>query len=103
MTGFPAEQLAKTAAGSVQDTLQRGALGILGVMCLTAMAGVLYAVIYLGPKVVESIQAIAPTITAEMARQSEGHAAERKAWADERRAYMDLLTRMGSNGGIRQP
>lgn len=95
MPDLPGEKLASVAAGAVQDGLQRGALGILGLMCMAAMAVMLYGVVYLGPKVVESIQAIAPTITQEMARQSEGHAAERKAWADERKAYMDLLLRNG--------
>jgi hypothetical protein len=95
MTQLPGEPLINAARASLQDTLQKGSLGILGVMCLTATAGLLYAVVYLGPQVVDSIKSIAPTITQEMARQHDNHTAERKAWSEERKAYMEMLQRGG--------
>lgn len=94
MTQMSHDNIAGAVRSTVQESLQKGALGILGLMCITGMVGVVYAVVYLGPKVVESIQAIAPTITAEIGRQNESHTLERKAWSEERGKYIELIQRL---------
>jgi butyrate kinase len=95
MTQLPGgDNIAGMVGSKVQESLQKGALGILGLMCIIGTVGLMYAIVYLGPKVVDSIQSIAPTITAEISRQSETHALERKAWTDERKQYIELIQKL---------